>query len=207
MKRNVLSIIAILALGMSANSALAQNAVTANNDTTTTLRDSAVVIYVLANDDDQTGIATLSISDTAVNGVAEVAGDSIIYTPTAGFIGLDSFKYELRATGPLPIPGSSDEATVFITVTEPIAGIRVIKLTASTVSPNPVSEFGIITFQNAKKESVTINITDITGKTIVSNTTNAATFRFEKGNLAAGTYVYTVATAKAIIAGGKIAIK
>lgn len=205
MKKLLLSITAVLALGLSANSFAQSSLVTANNDTVSVLKNDSIKIAVLTNDDDQSGSATLAIADSAQNGVVRIENDSIVYIPALNFSGIDSFVYTLRTVpGPLPLPGTSDNATVYVTVTS-TAGITSIALTQSKVTPNPVIDAALITFENTG--IATVRIYDITGKAIINTLTSGNNFTFEKGNLAAGTYFYNVSNAKAVIAAGKIAIQ
>jgi len=72
-------------------------------------------IDVLANDSDPDAGDTItlgSIESGPTNGTAEIADDSIQYTPNADFAGSDSFIYRIHDNY-----GASDTAEVFITVT------------------------------------------------------------------------------------------
>ncbi|MDZ4811080.1 MAG: Ig-like domain-containing protein [Pseudomonadota bacterium] len=86
----------------------------ANPDVATTLTGIPVTIPVLANDTDPDGdLLSVSALSTAANGTLVLnANASVTYTPTAGFVGNDSFTYTLRdATGATAI------GTVNVTVT------------------------------------------------------------------------------------------
>ncbi len=74
---------------------------------------SAVTISPLTNDSDSDG-GTLSICGlgTPTNGTVSQSGTSVVYTPTAGFVGTDSFTYQV-CDG----QGGQDEGTVTVTVT------------------------------------------------------------------------------------------
>ena len=91
----------------------------ANADTATTAANVAVVIDVVANDTDATG--TIVASSVAVgtlpgHGSALANGNgTVTYTPTAGYVGSDSFTYTVRDT----FGATSNSATVTITVTTP----------------------------------------------------------------------------------------
>lgn len=92
-------------------------------DVATTDEDLAVIIDVLANDDDSGdpdgGInpATTALVTTPVNGTATVdpASGAITYTPTPNFYGADTFQYQVCDIG-TPLPSKCGTATVNITV-------------------------------------------------------------------------------------------
>ncbi|WP_440225336.1 Ig-like domain-containing protein [Dokdonella sp. MW10] len=87
----------------------------AGDDTATVAQDSTGnVIDVLANDSDPDGetLAIQSVSAPA-HGTATIAAGTILYTPTAGYHGPDSFTYTV-----VDPHGATATATVSITVTE-----------------------------------------------------------------------------------------
>jgi hypothetical protein len=85
----------------------------AANDTATTTAGVAVTIDVLANDSDPDGDALSIASITQpTNGAATVENNRVVYTPTAGFVGSDSFTYTISDG-----KGGSASATVTVTVT------------------------------------------------------------------------------------------
>jgi hypothetical protein len=65
-------------------------------DSASTAANTAVTIPVLANDSDADG-NPLSITavSAAIGGVAVISGNSVIFTPTAGFSGVASFTYTI----------------------------------------------------------------------------------------------------------------
>lgn len=88
----------------------------ANDDQFSVEADSADnELDVLANDTDPDGdeLTIVSVSQPA-NGQADIAGGFILYTPTAGFIGTDSFTYTVDDGF-----GGQDTATVTVTVESP----------------------------------------------------------------------------------------
>jgi immune inhibitor A len=84
----------------------------ATNDTAQTIDGEAVEIQVLANDTDPDG-DTLSVESPTqpAHGSASTDGTTITYTPTAGYVGSDSFDYTAVDGN-----GGSDTATVTVTV-------------------------------------------------------------------------------------------
>ena len=83
------------------------------NDAATTTNGHAVTIPVLANDDDpMDGTLTVSAVGTAAHGTVVINSDGTVkYTPTAGYIGTDTFQYTLTST-----TGLTSTATVTVTV-------------------------------------------------------------------------------------------
>ena len=66
----------------------------ASGDAAATSEGTAVLIDVLANDDDADGDAlTLTSVGAPASGSAVIEGDQIRYTPEAGFVGEDAFTY------------------------------------------------------------------------------------------------------------------
>jgi hypothetical protein len=98
---------------------------TAGNDSATTAPGVAVIIDVLANDTDPDGdTLTITIATPPSNGSATVQNGKIVYTPDAGFIGVDSFTY-IVSDG----RGGAAAATVIVTVTnEDVAQDRTVFL-------------------------------------------------------------------------------
>lgn len=69
------------------------------DDTASTVKDQAVTIDVLANDDDPDGnldSSTLTITVAPVNGTAVVTEGKIVYTPATGFVGQDTLHYTVK---------------------------------------------------------------------------------------------------------------
>jgi len=89
----------------------------AANDAATTLRDTAVIVPVLANDSDPNGDALTVVNLTQpASGVAALnANGTVTYTPAAGFIGTATFTYK-ASDG----TNQSNVATVTITVNDKV---------------------------------------------------------------------------------------
>ena len=97
---------------------------TANDDTATTVQNTAVGINVLANDTDPDNdpVQVLSVSDPE-NGTVELYYDgfenrttAVIYTPDAGFTGTDTFTYDMTDSDGFNEGDGGDTATVTVTV-------------------------------------------------------------------------------------------
>lgn len=90
----------------------------ANNDGVVTDKDTAVIIIDLANDSDPDGTlipGTVTVIDPPTNGTAVPNPDgTITYTPNPGFVGTDTFVYQVCDNG-----GLCDTATVSILIVDP----------------------------------------------------------------------------------------
>lgn len=102
MNRIVMASVAgcVLALAASSLAAAQVSTITANPDTVTTPPGMSVAIGVLANDVDTTTTilpSTLVLASAPAYGqaVADPASGTITYTPIPGFVGADSFTYEV----------------------------------------------------------------------------------------------------------------
>jgi hypothetical protein len=86
---------------------------TATNDNVGTKPGTAVTINVLGNDSDPNGDALLiTVDSQPQHGTAVVQNGQIVYTPAAGYTGVDSFTYVVSDG-----KGGTATATVTITVT------------------------------------------------------------------------------------------
>ena len=87
----------------------------ANGDTTTVIRDTAKDVNVLGNDTDVDGDSmTITGKTDGVSGDVSCSQTSCTYTPTAGYVGSDSFTYSVSDS-----QGGTDTATVSVTVKAP----------------------------------------------------------------------------------------
>jgi hypothetical protein len=87
---------------------------TARDDRAVSLRGTDATINVLANDFDpncQTITVGSYAATTANGGSVRASGDQLVYTPPAGFTGLDTFAYTARDAG-----GAQSSATVTVAV-------------------------------------------------------------------------------------------
>jgi hypothetical protein len=104
----------------------------ANNDSATTLQDTAVTVNVLVNDSDpDNDPLTVTGASVPAHGTAVVnAGSSVTYTPTTGYSGPDSFTYSISDGN-----GGTASATVSITVNDPpVASAQSVSLNQDTTS-------------------------------------------------------------------------
>jgi Concanavalin A-like lectin/glucanases superfamily/MBG domain/MBG domain (YGX type)/Bacterial Ig domain len=86
------------------------------DDDATTSMNQSVSVSVLANDTSAHAPLTLFSFEPATHGTVSLGGDgqSLLYTPSAGFIGSDSFAYTLRDNA-----GNTDLGLVYVRVTAP----------------------------------------------------------------------------------------
>jgi gliding motility-associated-like protein/uncharacterized repeat protein (TIGR01451 family) len=101
------------------------------NDNATTVRDVPVSGNVRNNDSDIEN-STLTVQTTPVqnpsNGTVVLnANGNYTYTPTPGFVGIDSFKYSICDPGPL-----CSTATVYINVTAGVIDLAITKTASPT---------------------------------------------------------------------------
>jgi hypothetical protein len=108
----------------------------ANDDVAKTLPATAVTIDVLANDTDPDNpgaaqVLTIQAVGAPAHGVASIVTGQIVYTPVAGYSGLDTFKYRVN-DGFL----DSNDATVSVTMAAPPVAQN---LTVQTNEDTPVT--------------------------------------------------------------------
>ncbi len=83
------------------------------DDTATTQEGNSTTITVLTNDSDPDGdVITICGNTNPSNGTVQQSGNSFVYTPNAGFVGIDLFTYTICDGR-----GGSDVVTVTVTVT------------------------------------------------------------------------------------------
>ena len=135
------------------------------SDTSLTTEDHAVIISVIANDSDVdlstllnhpvTEVLSVSVLSNPSHGIATVVGQTIRYTPTTNYNGVDSFTYTLRDKN-----GLTSSATVYLTVSavndKPVT-------TADSTSTNE---------DNAVTIDVLANDTDVDTSVTINNDPN-----------------------------------
>ncbi len=120
------------------------------DDNATTPQDTAVAINVLSNDSDiENDTLTVSSVTNGSNGTVANLGTSVVYTPTTGYEGPDSFTYTISDGN-----GGSDTATVTVTV-----GRNYIYL-PMVVKPGPQAPDLVITSLAATSSTVEVVLTN-----------------------------------------------
>ena len=90
----------------------------AGNDTANLAANQSVTINVLANDRSDGGTldtGSISIAAAPLHGTATVTNGQVVYTPTAGYSGSDTFQYSVKDN----LGAASNAATVSIVVAAP----------------------------------------------------------------------------------------
>ena len=68
---------------------------TAAGDSATVPWNAATTLAVTSNDTIANGTASIAVTSTPTHGTAVVSGNSIVYTPAAGYFGADTLQYTL----------------------------------------------------------------------------------------------------------------
>ncbi len=169
--------------------AVLNSAPVAKPDSATTPTDTAVTLTVLDNDTDPNGdpISVTAFTNGA-HGTVTLSGGNLIYVPSGGFAGVDTFTYTVGDTH-----GNTDTAVVTVTVqnANPIAvpdtavaqpgTPAVLKVLANDTDPN----LG----QVLRLKSVT---TPGKGKAVVSADGKTVTYTADSGASGTDTFEYTV---------------
>ncbi|MCP4263376.1 MAG: tandem-95 repeat protein, partial [Planctomycetes bacterium] len=136
----------------------------ANDDSATTDENVAITVNVLANDTDVDG-DTLSVASVIqpTNGTVVINADNTVtYTPTASFNGLDSFTYIVSDGN-----GGTDTATVTIDVT-PVGGAPIVNI---DIYPNRAPNYVFLsrnyTIYVAVMGSAQFDVTDIDSSSVL----------------------------------------
>ena len=113
----------------------------ANNDSATTSMDVPVSTDVIANDTDaENDVISISSYNQAFNGSVSQNGDSLVYTPNAGFVGNDTYTYTATDS-----TDNSNTASVNVTVSdnttpdpEPVEGeeLAFVEMESGVISPS-----------------------------------------------------------------------
>jgi hypothetical protein len=175
-----------LSIPITQTAVLTVDAPDAVDDAVSTLEETAVIVDVVDNDTDPNGdldptsvSVTSGPSNGSVTGVNPVTG-VITYLPTLGFVGIDTFHYEVcDLTSPTPL---CDTATVTVTVADagsPVAIDDTASVTEDTSMTTLIDAIG--------NDTLTDDATYLTGSL---NTTGTAGAVVDNGD---GTFGYTPA--------------
>jgi hypothetical protein len=158
------------------------------DDAATTKPNTPVSISVLTNDSECYGSAlTPSIAGVAATrGGAVVTGSTITYTPTGGYLGRDSFQYEITNAG-----GAKARAWVRVTIANP-AGILDLQNGDVKIYPNPSNGLLNIKIEN-NEEVKQIKIYDVVGQLVKTEAVTSELSKVDVSNLNNGIYVVQLA--------------
>ncbi len=166
-------------------------------DTASTLENQAVTISVLSNDTDSSGTivpSSVAVSTAASHGTAAAQSNgTIIYTPTSGYVGTDTFSYTVSDS----LGDTSSPATVTITISSPVPPTAV-NDTASAVEGAPTSIDVLsndISTSAALAPSTVAVVTDPAHGTAVPQSDGTILFTGAPGYVGADSFTYTVADA------------
>ena len=159
----------------------------ANDDNTQTTKNTPVVIVVKANDIDPDGNATLgtpsAVSSPTHGTVVYNANGTVTYTPTAGFVGKDSFSYKICDTG---TPSLCDTANVDVEVlpTPPAGNQAPVALDDAILTSKNTPVSGTVAANDSDPDNnIPLTFTKVTNPVNGTVTVNAD-----------GTYTYTPTT-------------
>jgi parallel beta-helix repeat protein/predicted outer membrane repeat protein len=172
----------------------------AADDSGTLSEDTTLAIAVLANDTDVDGVVvpgSVTVITPPSNGSTSVnpATGAITYTPTADYVGADSFTYRVFDNG-FPLPAKSAIATVSVDVTAVNDAPRITADTANTNEDTAVlidvldNDFDID--GNLVPASVVVSTPSPDGTTSVEPTTGVITFTPDADFNGVATFEYTV---------------
>ncbi len=171
------------------------------NDNVTTNSNTAITINIGANDVDLQGALTApTLLTFPANGTATLVGNTVVYTPTTGFVGTETFTYR-RFSVDAPDACSvalSGTATITVTVANqpPVA----VNDSKTTFGCTPVNID--IKANDTDPENKLLTVTIVTGPANGVLTTNAdGTYKYTPNNNFIGTdqFTYTVADPSAAV--------
>ncbi|MES2987553.1 MAG: Ig-like domain-containing protein [Pseudomonadota bacterium] len=127
---------------------------------------------------------SIAIGTAPAHGTANVAGDVVTYTPTAGYFGADSFAY--TATGP---GGTSGAATVRLTVATPAAPVAADKAGVAIVFGSTGTAIDLTASVGGVRTSVAIATAPAHGTTSVAG--EVVTYTPATGYFGADSFTYS----------------
>jgi hypothetical protein len=148
-----------------------------------------VTIGVLANDSScDNGPLAIDTVGLPQHGTAVISGDSIIYTPTGSFIGMDTFIYGEKIG-----VGSTTTAEVVVNVSAWPAGIGQIGESRTSIYPNPASNKLYITTNNQSISE--LRIYDMLGNVMRSENISTGTSSIDLTGFSNGLYIVQFSSA------------
>jgi hypothetical protein len=161
----------------------------ARDDTATTAFATPVTIDVLANDSDPDGDPlTIQSVTTPTLGTATISGNAIVYTPAAGVVGTDTFRYTINDGR-----GGIASASVTVTIAPPPNGPPVaVDDAATTAFATPVTIDAIANDSDPDGDALTIvSVTTPIGGTATINN-NRIDYAPSRAFSGLDTFAYTI---------------
>jgi hypothetical protein len=157
----------------------------ANFDTTSTFKNNPKSIAVTTNDVDCYGRSlTVSIpTGTTPNGAVSVSGQNVIYTPSTGFLGQDTFTYTITA-------GTRSSSTRVAVRVYSGVGINTLGEDNVSIYPNPAINSLFVNVDPTEVSKVVI--TDMIGRALISKEVSTNKNEVKVQELNEGMYIITL---------------
>ena len=192
---NGLTSSANVSVTVEANTSVTNNAPSAIDDEASTDKGSAVAIDVTLNDTDPDSNDSITIHtyEHGSNGQVSLgSNDQLIYTPNAGFSGMDSFTYIIKDAGGL----TSSEATVNVTVNDTTpANVDPTAVDDSTSTQSGKSAHIDVLENDSDSDGGTISLesfTQATNGTVKQSSTGEFTYTANTDFVGSDSFTYTI---------------
>jgi hypothetical protein len=162
---------------------------TVADDVDSTIKNTPVVVPVTVNDNSCSGgLLNVTVSTQPLHGTAapSATGDSIVYAPAAGFVGMDTFYYTATVGG----SSASAPAATRIKVSAPLAVIDVTEA-QTRIYPNPAKDKLHVSVAN--QAISTVAIYDVLGG-LVRTDSASSNLTIDLGTFSQGIYLIRFAT-------------
>jgi len=156
------------------------------DDSATTPSGTAVLTHVLGNDSDPASeTITVTGHTNGAHGSVSCTASSCTYTPTAGFVGSDSYTYTIKNTD-----GLSDAATVTVTVTN--RAPHAVGDSATTPSGSPVTTAVLGNDSDPEGQALSVSAHTDGAHGTVSCTASSCTYTPAGAYVGSDSYTYTL---------------
>jgi|GEM_PF-1247577 len=158
------------------------------NDTLTTSVGVAASVQPLLNDSDPDGDAlTITAVGTPAHGTVSLVGGTITYTPTAGYVGADSFTYTVSDG-----KGGTKTGTVNVTVQGANQAPVAVNDSATTSAGQAVTFNPLSNDSDPDGDTLVISSVGAAANGIVTKTNNAITYTPANGFTGVDSFTYTI---------------
>ncbi|MCA9245856.1 MAG: tandem-95 repeat protein, partial [Planctomycetales bacterium] len=162
----------------------------ANDDTRTTTQDVPLTILPMRNDTDPNGdvLVITRVDDPANGTVSNLVDDRFLYTPDPGFLGTDTFEYEISDGR-----GGADTATIRVRVLEPNGAPIAADDSDSTIENTPIVIDVKANDSDPDGDPITvIDVTDGTNGSVSITSGNNVRYSPDPGFVGTDTFTYTI---------------